>query len=86
MATALIRAVGLYPPGSFVQLRSGEVAVVTRRPANGSAPLVATLSNRQGVPVVDTQQRNSAAPEFAVQSPWPTPAHSGACYQNACTG
>ena len=69
VATALIRAVGLYPPGSLVQLRSGEVAVVTRRPSNGSAPLVATLSNRQGVPVVDTQRRDTAEPEFAVQSP-----------------
>ena len=68
LATALIRAVGIHPPGCLVQLASGEVAVVVRRPRSGTAPLVATLSNTQGTPVVDTHQRDTAKPEFAVQS------------------
>ena len=40
---ALIRCVGLYPPGVYVALSTGETAVVLRRTANTGHPLVATL-------------------------------------------
>jgi len=67
LAVALIKAIGVHPPGSLVQLQSGEVAVVTRRPAAGVATQVATLSNRQGQPVVDTHRRDTAPPEFTIR-------------------
>lgn len=70
LAMALIRSLGgAHPPGALVQLKSGEVAVVARRPRSGTAPQVATLSNTRGEPTVAMQQRDSAAAEFAISGP-----------------
>lgn len=68
LAGALIKAVGLYPPGDLVTLRSGEVGVVVRRGA-GPAPLVATLSDTQGRPVAQTLQRDTSQPAYAITGP-----------------
>ncbi|MFM2066213.1 MAG: hypothetical protein RLZZ584_1122 [Pseudomonadota bacterium] len=67
VATALIKPLGIYPPGDLVKLRSGEVAVVMRRGSTGAAPLVAAISTRQGKPSVATTQRDTAQPEFAIE-------------------
>jgi HD-GYP domain-containing protein (c-di-GMP phosphodiesterase class II) len=69
LAMAVIRTLGVHPPGSLVQLRSGEAAVAIRRPASGTHPLVATLSDRHGRPSLETHRRDSTEPEFAVQGP-----------------
>lgn len=70
LATALLRAIGVHPPGSLVQLASGEVGVVSHRPMPGAgAPVVATLTNKQGKPVADTHRRDTALPEFAISGP-----------------
>lgn len=45
---ALVRAVGLCPPGSFVRLDSGEVALVLRRGREANRPLVAAVLGRSG--------------------------------------
>jgi HD-GYP domain-containing protein (c-di-GMP phosphodiesterase class II) len=74
IGTAMVRAIGIYPPGDVVQLRSGELAVVTRRAAKGPAPLAASVSNRKGVPMFETHKRNTAEPDFAIVGP-ATPAH-----------
>jgi HD-GYP domain-containing protein (c-di-GMP phosphodiesterase class II) len=66
LAGALIKSVGVHPPGELVKLKSGEVAIVTRRAAKGPAPIVASLSNRQGQPVVATVSRDTAQAEFAI--------------------
>jgi HD domain len=71
MAMGLLRALGVHPPGSVVQLASGEVAVVSRRAKVGNAPLVATLSNKSGIPEVSTRQRDTAQAEFAITGPAP---------------
>jgi HD-GYP domain-containing protein (c-di-GMP phosphodiesterase class II) len=69
LAMALIRTLGVYPPGSLLKLRSGEVAVAIRRPAAGTHPLVATLSDTSGRPSAQTHRRDSAQPEFHVEGP-----------------
>lgn len=69
VAMALIRAVGVHPPGSLVQLRSGEIAVAIHRPASGTQPIVATLSDTAGRPCAKTHRRDTAQPEFAVMAP-----------------
>lgn len=69
LASALIRALGIHPPGALVLLQSGEVAVVSRRAATGTAPTVATLSNRRAVPVVETHPRDSGSAEFTITGP-----------------
>lgn len=48
---ALIRCVGLFPPGVYVALSTGETAVVLRRTADIGQPLVATLLDTRKVPL-----------------------------------
>ena len=60
---AVIKAVGIYSPGSFVRLATEEVAVVIKRGANTTTPRVAVMINRTGMPtgeliVRDTSQRD----------------------------
>lgn len=47
---ALVKVVGVYPPGSFVRLVNNEVAAVIKRGANTSTPKVAVLINKSGIP------------------------------------
>ena len=69
VANALIKSVGVHPPGELVQLQNGEIALVTRRAAKGPAPLVSSIGNRNGQPTVGTVARDTAQPEFAIVGP-----------------
>jgi len=62
---ALIKAIGIYPPGSFVRLANGEVAVVVQRGANTAAPRVAVVLNRNGTPNADLTLRNTSRARLA---------------------
>lgn len=66
VASALIKEFGIYPPGDFVKLKSGECAVVVRRGADARTPLAASITNRDGMPTVNTVQRDTARPEFGI--------------------
>jgi hypothetical protein len=72
LSMAIIKTLGVHPPGSLVKLKSGEVAVSIRRPPTGTHPLVATLSDRSGKPCGETHRRNTADPEFGVDAPLAT--------------
>jgi HD-GYP domain-containing protein (c-di-GMP phosphodiesterase class II) len=69
LGMALVKTLGVHPPGALVTLQSGEVGVVIRRPVSGTHPTVATLSDKQGRPVADTQRRDTATPGFGIQGP-----------------
>ena len=71
LSMAVIKTLGVHPPGSLVRLRSGEVAVVIRRPATGTLPVVATLSDRNGKPGGETHRRNTAEPDFGIDAALP---------------
>ena len=45
---ALVKTLGVYPPGAFVRLATQEVAVVLRRGATATTPRVAVVMNRDG--------------------------------------
>lgn len=66
MSSALIKELGIYPPGDFVQLKSGEFAVVMRRSANAKTPIAASVTDKAGLPVPRTTQRDTADPAFAI--------------------
>ncbi len=63
---ALIKAVGIYSPGSFVKLNTDEVAVVIRRGANTTTPRVAVLINREGMPVAEPVIRDTAQRDYRI--------------------
>jgi HD-GYP domain-containing protein (c-di-GMP phosphodiesterase class II) len=63
---ALIKAVGIYQPGSYVRLASDEVAVVVRRGANTSTPRVAVVLNRSGMPTGEHALRDTSQKDYKV--------------------
>ncbi len=66
MAGALIKAVGVYPPGDIVKLANGEVAIVTHRGQGGKGAQAAVLLGTNGKPVGGTTRRDTADKAFAV--------------------
>jgi HD-GYP domain-containing protein (c-di-GMP phosphodiesterase class II) len=48
LAKALIKELGLYPPGSFVRLQNGEIAIVFRRGKMATTPLVRSVIGPRG--------------------------------------
>ena len=68
---ALIKAVGIYSPGSYVRLNSEEVAMVVRRGANTTTPLAAVIVNRKGMPQIELTVRDTAQAEFKVTASIP---------------
>lgn len=50
VGAALTKAVGIYPPGSLVTLDSGETAIVLRRGARASRPIVAAVAGATRAP------------------------------------
>ncbi|GEM_PF-263410 len=64
----LVRNLGLYPPGTFVELNRGDSAVVLRRGAKLNEPVVASVLNRHGEPVLAPRMLSTEMPEFAVRA------------------
>lgn len=67
LAAAIIKEYGIYPPGNFVQLASGETAVVIRRGATAHTPVAAAVTDKNGIPIVRTVRRNTAEPAHAIR-------------------
>ena len=63
---ALIRTLGLYPPGVWVKLQCGEVALVLRRSAVAKAPVVVSLVGKSGMPLAVPALRNTRMPNYEV--------------------
>ena len=63
---ALIRTLGLYPPGVWVKLQCGEIAMVLRRTLVAKCPIVVSLVSRSGMPLAVPALRNTKMPDFAV--------------------
>jgi HD-GYP domain-containing protein (c-di-GMP phosphodiesterase class II) len=66
ISTAIIKEFGIYPPGDFVKLASGELGVVVQRTANAKAPIVGAITDIQGRATSKTVRRDSGQAEFAI--------------------
>ncbi|MFZ4478562.1 MAG: HD-GYP domain-containing protein [Rhodoferax sp.] len=66
ISTAVVKEFGIYPPGDFVKLASGELAVVVQRTANAKAPIVASITDSLGRPVTRTLRHDTGQAEFAI--------------------
>ncbi len=69
IGVALTRALGIYPPGSFVQLANGETAVVLKRGARASQPLVASVLGADRQPLATPVLHRTADPAEQVKGP-----------------
>ncbi|MCW2313822.1 HD-GYP domain-containing protein [Rhodoferax antarcticus] len=63
---ALIKAVGIYSPGTYVKLASQEIAVVIKRGLNTTTPKVAVLVNRQGMPTGEPSVRDTSLADYRI--------------------
>jgi HD-GYP domain-containing protein (c-di-GMP phosphodiesterase class II) len=66
---ALVKALGIYPPGAWVKLASEEIGVVVQRGASAAAPRVAVLLNKSGMPTGEPIPRDTALPQWKIVSP-----------------
>jgi len=66
LSTAVVKQFGIYPPGDFVKLASGELAIVVQRTSNAKAPIVASVTDTAGLPSVKTVRRDTGRKEFAI--------------------
>jgi hypothetical protein len=68
ITAALIKEFGLYPPGSFVRLATGETAIVVRRGANAHTPVVTVLTDVRGATLAHLERRDTALPGHGIVS------------------
>jgi len=68
IGAALLKAVGLYPPGCWVELVSGEIGIVVARGPRANLPVVAVLIGADGAPRGHPAMRDSNDRRFAVKS------------------
>jgi HD-GYP domain-containing protein (c-di-GMP phosphodiesterase class II) len=67
----LIKEIGLHPPGSYVKLKNGDVAVVYKRASATTPPMVHSFINGKGLPMLEPMWRDATRPEFAIASAVP---------------
>jgi HD-GYP domain-containing protein (c-di-GMP phosphodiesterase class II) len=67
IGAVLLKAVGLYPPGSFVELASGERGIVVARGRRANLPLVAALVSASGAPLGEPALRDTVDKRHAVK-------------------
>ncbi len=60
MNNAIVKEFGVYPPGCFVLLASGETGVVVRRGTSANTPIVASLTSKKGEPLSEPLRRDTA--------------------------
>ncbi len=69
LGSAMAQAVGFYPPGSYVQLVSGEIAVSVRRGTRANTPWVICITDKKGMPISRYTPCNTAEPDYAIHKP-----------------
>ena len=67
IGAAMLRVLGLYPPGSFVRLASGETGVVVKRGDKAHTPFVACVRRADGAVISQPVLRDSSSRLHAVQ-------------------
>lgn len=63
---AIVKTLGVYPPGAFVRLTSQEVGLVLKRGSTATTPRVAVLLNRDDMPTGEMIPRDTALPAWKI--------------------
>jgi hypothetical protein len=66
LGVAILRKLGLYPPGCFVKLANGDLGVVVRRGAKAHMPVVAALRREDGGLHFSHKRRDTANKRHAI--------------------
>lgn len=67
LGASFVKTLGLYLPGTYVELASGETAVVARRGARANTPLVFAIVGRDGLPRGEPPLRDTADRTYEVR-------------------
>ena len=67
IGAALLKVMGLYPPGSCVELHCGEIGIVIGRGRQANMPIVAALAGVGGAPLAEPAIRDTGDPEHGVK-------------------
>lgn len=67
LAHVFIKELGIYPPGAFVRLVNGEVAVVIKRGSNATNPVVQSIISPRGGPYSIPRQHNCEQDMFKIK-------------------
>jgi HD-GYP domain-containing protein (c-di-GMP phosphodiesterase class II) len=62
----LIKEIGLFPPGSVVRLKSGEIGVIKHATHKAADAIVHTVYDRHGMPLREPVRRAAGQPEFEI--------------------
>ncbi|MDT7836429.1 HD-GYP domain-containing protein [Aquabacterium sp. OR-4] len=68
MTAALVKEFGVYPPGCYVRLESGECGLVVRRGPTVTTPVVAVMSSPAGNKLSQPIRRDTSVKGHAIQS------------------
>lgn len=66
-----VKELGIFPPGIFVRLKNGEIAVVTHRSGIATAPIAHSVIGPRGAPLIKTVKRDTCNTEFAIHGQVP---------------
>ena len=64
--SAMAQAVGFYPPGSYVRLVNGEIAVAVQRGERANTPWVISIVGSDAMPLANYQCKSTAEPRNAI--------------------
>ncbi len=68
VSAALVKEFGVYPPGCYVALASGETGVVIKRGPTVMTPQVIVLFDGKGHSVTEVTRRDTMEPDYAITS------------------
>lgn len=66
VGSAIIKVLGIYPPGTCVALANGELAMVLRRGLHASQPQVVSLTAAGGAAMLAPLRRDTAQPAYRI--------------------
>jgi HD-GYP domain-containing protein (c-di-GMP phosphodiesterase class II) len=69
LGSAMAQAVGFYPPGSYVKLVNGEIAVAVQRGERANTPWVISIVGSDAMPLAKYQCKSTAEPRDAISAP-----------------
>jgi HD-GYP domain-containing protein (c-di-GMP phosphodiesterase class II) len=67
LAAMLVKKVGIYPPGTIVELHNGEFAIVTKRTDNASAPEVHSFMSKERIRYPKMLRKDTAQLPFKIK-------------------
>lgn len=66
ITAALVKEFGVYPPGCYVALATGETGIVVKRGPTVMAPVVAVMTDRHGEPMLEPVRRDTSKVGHAI--------------------